>query len=459
MSHKALASSMLGRARGFLQDSLERYQERVDIYLLYGKSLLALQGSESKAESVKYMEMGTSREFSTAFRFSKAPRIILARRSWPSIKALIGLSRYEEAEEELVALISYDKAAVEPLFEAAMHYLPAEEETTMRAKALRALCLCYLGLVQYDRAAEHVHAAEKLEPNVSCSFLKWMNIALELLSHAPVMEPQRQGMGEWLMKQKQGHVDLMEECLQAVTSMQLAVGAEKRGTLIVLEGLDRSGKSSQCHWLMEMKLMAGITLVVDRYSYSGVAFSAAKGLDLEWCKALGVGLPAADLVRQRKLLCAVDMEMSSWIFRKKLPYSTKVCRFVDARQSFDQVHELMRETCVKTFSMCLNGQFFDSGFQHGSESEAVGLDTVLEHLAVELEHLGGAAGLTRVCGQHRRPRRDVSEVSHPVPVQEDVLGVLYTATLELHVDEALTQAFQRTTLADETSQSGDIGGA
>ena len=35
---------------------------------------------------------------------------------------------------------------------------------------------------------------------------------------------------------------------------------------------------------MESKLREGITLLVDRYSYSGVAFSAAKGLDLDWCK-------------------------------------------------------------------------------------------------------------------------------------------------------------------------------
>jgi dTMP kinase len=32
-------------------------------------------------------------------------------------------------------------------------------------------------------------------------------------------------------------------------------------------------------------IIAGTTLVVDRYSYSGVAFSAAKGLDLKWCMA------------------------------------------------------------------------------------------------------------------------------------------------------------------------------
>eukprot|EP00262_Sarcandra_glabra_P006543 TRINITY_DN1887_c0_g1_i5.p1 TRINITY_DN1887_c0_g1~~TRINITY_DN1887_c0_g1_i5.p1 ORF type:complete len:231 (-),score=20.86 TRINITY_DN1887_c0_g1_i5:359-1051(-) len=125
-----------------------------------------------------------------------------------------------------------------------------------------------------------------------------------------------------------------------------------RGALIVLEGLDRSGKSSQSNrlvsyletkgfsveswrfpdrttcvgemissylanksqlddrtihllfsanrWekrsLMESKLRSGINLVVDRYSYSGVVFSAAKGLDIEWCKAPEMGLLAPDLV-------------------------------------------------------------------------------------------------------------------------------------------------------------------
>ncbi|KAL5199109.1 hypothetical protein ABZP36_002621 [Zizania latifolia] len=124
-----------------------------------------------------------------------------------------------------------------------------------------------------------------------------------------------------------------------------------RGALIVLEGLDRSGKSSQCarllsflqgkgcqvegwrfpdratgvgqmisaylanesqfddrtihllfsanRWektLMERKLLGGTTLIVNRYSYSGVAFSAAKGLDIQWCKAPEVGLVAPDLV-------------------------------------------------------------------------------------------------------------------------------------------------------------------
>lgn len=47
------------------------------------------------------------------------------------------------------------------------------------------------------------------------------------------------------------------------------------------------------------KLLAGTTLVVDRYAYSGVAYSAAKGvpgIDIDWCKAPDRNLPAPDLV-------------------------------------------------------------------------------------------------------------------------------------------------------------------
>ena len=47
---------------------------------------------------------------------------------------------------------------------------------------------------------------------------------------------------------------------------------------------------------MEAKLKVGTSLIIDRYSYSGVAFSATKGLDLSWCKAPEVGLPTPDLV-------------------------------------------------------------------------------------------------------------------------------------------------------------------
>ncbi|XP_055611473.1 thymidylate kinase [Uranotaenia lowii] len=127
---------------------------------------------------------------------------------------------------------------------------------------------------------------------------------------------------------------------------------QKRGALIVFEGCDRAGKTTQCkriveqltiaghkakfmnfpdrttqcgalinsyltnkdnftdqgiHLLftlnrweakkqMEQLLLGGTTLIVDRYSYSGVAFSAAKGLDIDWCKAPESGLLKPDLV-------------------------------------------------------------------------------------------------------------------------------------------------------------------
>ncbi|KAF9379729.1 hypothetical protein CPB97_008780 [Podila verticillata] len=124
-----------------------------------------------------------------------------------------------------------------------------------------------------------------------------------------------------------------------------------RGRFILLEGCDRAGKSTQCAMLvaalkekghavelckfpertttigqminayltnakelddraihllfsanrweamqaMKNKLREGVHLVVDRYAYSGVAFSAAKGLDLTWCKNPDRGLVRPDL--------------------------------------------------------------------------------------------------------------------------------------------------------------------
>ncbi|KAK8789674.1 hypothetical protein WA171_001765, partial [Blastocystis sp. BT1] len=126
----------------------------------------------------------------------------------------------------------------------------------------------------------------------------------------------------------------------------------KRGAFILLEGVDRSGKSTQCkrivnclkergiksklycfpnrstvigqqinqylhsesevedhcihllfsanRWEMRNEILRdlndGITIICDRYFASGVAFTAAKGYDLEWCLAPDRGLPAPDIV-------------------------------------------------------------------------------------------------------------------------------------------------------------------
>ena len=48
---------------------------------------------------------------------------------------------------------------------------------------------------------------------------------------------------------------------------------------------------------MHELLNAGTTIVCDRYSYSGVAFSAAKeGMEVDWCFAPEKGLPAPDAI-------------------------------------------------------------------------------------------------------------------------------------------------------------------
>jgi len=43
-------------------------------------------------------------------------------------------------------------------------------------------------------------------------------------------------------------------------------------------------------------LKKGTHIIVDRYAFSGVAYSSAKGLDFEWCKSHDKGLPKPDIV-------------------------------------------------------------------------------------------------------------------------------------------------------------------
>lgn len=50
---------------------------------------------------------------------------------------------------------------------------------------------------------------------------------------------------------------------------------------------------------MEEMLLGGTHLVLDRYAYSGIAYSAAKqipGMDRQWCASADAGLIAPDAV-------------------------------------------------------------------------------------------------------------------------------------------------------------------
>jgi dTMP kinase len=48
--------------------------------------------------------------------------------------------------------------------------------------------------------------------------------------------------------------------------------------------------------LIAAMVSRGETLVLDRYVYSGIAFTVAKGLDYDYCRSPDVGLPRPDCV-------------------------------------------------------------------------------------------------------------------------------------------------------------------
>jgi len=141
-------------------------------------------------------------------------------------------------------------------------------------------------------------------------------------------------------------VDALEKPLEERKPWPVAA---KRGLFFVFEGLDRSGKSTQSRCLAKHleeagpvkwmcfpdrftpvgtlidlylrrkielsdeavhrlfsanrwetansiveQLAKGTTIICDRYAFSGVAYSAAKGLDFAWCQAPDRGLPCPD---------------------------------------------------------------------------------------------------------------------------------------------------------------------
>ncbi|CAG9763506.1 unnamed protein product [Ceutorhynchus assimilis] len=201
------------------------------------------------------------------------------------------------------------------------------------------------------------------------------------------------------------------------------MGSLKRGALIVIEGVDRSGKSTQCKKLVEslrnknlkaelmnfpdrttltgklisdylrdpectlndeaihllfsanrwenvdkMKdfLYAGTTVIVDRYSYSGIAFSSAKkGMDINWCKHPEIGLPKPDLVILLTLSAEAAAKRSGFGEER---YETKAMqsmvskvfenlakqednwKIVDASGSMDEVHSVLLQDILKKIS-------------------------------------------------------------------------------------------------------------
>ncbi|XP_032553305.1 thymidylate kinase [Chiroxiphia lanceolata] len=203
--------------------------------------------------------------------------------------------------------------------------------------------------------------------------------------------------------------------------------AARRGALIALEGVDRAGKSTQgrrlvqglraaghkadlirfpdrtteigqlissylvrekdledhtIHLLfsanrwehvpgMKEKLHQGITIVVDRYAFSGVAFTNAKGnFCLDWCKQPDVGLPKPDLILFLQLSPEEAVERGNYgheryessSFQEKVLQSFYCLmedkslnwKTVDASQSIEDLHREIKSIAEKTMEEVQN---------------------------------------------------------------------------------------------------------
>ncbi|ELP92632.1 thymidylate kinase, putative [Entamoeba invadens IP1] len=63
--------------------------------------------------------------------------------------------------------------------------------------------------------------------------------------------------------------------------------------------------------IIEKNINEGVTVVCDRYAFSGIVYSIANGLDPEWCKIPDSGLPKPDIV------CFLELSLDEADRRRK----------------------------------------------------------------------------------------------------------------------------------------------
>lgn len=194
--------------------------------------------------------------------------------------------------------------------------------------------------------------------------------------------------------------------------------APQRGALIVLEGCDRTGKTTQAQMLIDTlkkqdkkaefmrfpdrstciggiinsylsctseledhsihllfsanrwelvpkilsTLEAGTSVIIDRYAFSGVAFSGAKkDMSLEWCKKSDVGLPRPDLVlfldlsheeAQRRAQFGEERyekeEFQKKVYTNYQLLKDETWKMIDANKTIEELQKVLVEEVVKT---------------------------------------------------------------------------------------------------------------
>lgn len=194
--------------------------------------------------------------------------------------------------------------------------------------------------------------------------------------------------------------------------------ASNRGMLIVFEGLDRSGKSTQCQRLIEnlrnhgekveqmrfpnrttpigqminnyltgesnqddhvihllfsanrweaahaieSHIKNGTTVVIDRYSYSGAVYSAAKripSMDLNWCRQPEVGLPRPDI--------CLFLDISSEEAAKRGGFGTERYEKEELQARVRELYAEMRKHDDEREDICV----IDAGLDIGEVEKAI----------------------------------------------------------------------------------------
>lgn len=94
---------------------------------------------------------------------------------------------------------------------------------------------------------------------------------------------------------------------------------------------------------IKKELLNGNDVIVDRYAYSGIAYSLAKGLDHDWCMSTEKGLLKPDVILYFKLDPSVAAQRSEYGGERfeNLEFQTKVAqKFEELFDKLDDVVEI-----------------------------------------------------------------------------------------------------------------------
>lgn len=96
-----------------------------------------------------------------------------------------------------------------------------------------------------------------------------------------------------------------------------------------------SANRHEAHHNIAAILDSGRSVVLDRYVPSGIAYSVAKGLDLEWCRAADQALPKPDVV--------LFVELSSEVAAARAGFGEEVYEKADFQQRVLRAFHLLKD--------------------------------------------------------------------------------------------------------------------